>query len=123
MNANPKNTQALTCLGDTKLKRNQLEQAASSLEKDISLGTDVRLAYLDMGEVEIQRKRYRAAAKSLSRAVEMDPSQPDAHYRLGRVYQDMGNKDMAQQEFAKTRELHQKQDEAVNLKISVPERK
>jgi hypothetical protein len=27
----------------------------------------------------------------LQRAVELDPAQPDAHFRLGRLYQTMGN--------------------------------
>ncbi len=58
-----------------------------------------------------------ALLKALQRAVQLDPSQPDAHYRLGRVYQAIGNKGEAEKEFAKTRELHQKADAAVMVRM------
>lgn len=45
---------------------------------------------------------------ALQRAVELDPAQPDAHFRLVRLYQAMGNTPPAQKEFAKVRELHEK---------------
>jgi Tfp pilus assembly protein PilF len=54
----------------------------------------------------------------LQRAVELDPAQPDAHFRLGRLYQTMGNTLAAQKEFAGVRELHEKEDEAVAAKTS-----
>ncbi|MBV9625406.1 MAG: tetratricopeptide repeat protein, partial [Acidobacteria bacterium] len=56
----------------------------------------------------------------LERAVELDPAQPDAHYRLGRVYLALGKTTLAKREFIKTRELHQKADEAVVIKTSPP---
>jgi len=50
--------------------------------------------------------------------VELDPAQPDAHYRLGRVYQAIGNAAESQKEFAKVRELHEKADEPLASKMS-----
>jgi len=50
--------------------------------------------------------------------VELDPAQPDAHYRLGRVYQAMGDAAQSQKEFAKVRELHRKADEPLASKMS-----
>ena len=38
---------------------------------------------------------------------ELDPAQPDAHYRIGRIYKQMGNSAAAEKEFAKVRELHE----------------
>ena len=66
-----------------------------------------------------QQKQYPAAVKALQRAVALDPTEPDAHYRLGRVYQLKGKKAEAEQEFAKTRELHQKADAAVVIKVPI----
>ena len=63
----------------------------------------------------MQQKQFPEALKALRRAVELDPTQPDAHYRLGRVYQALGNSAEAQREFSKTRTLHQKADAAVVL--------
>ena len=55
----------------------------------------------------------------LQRAEKLDPTEPDAHFRLGRVYQAMGKKDASQGEFAKVRELHEKADDVAS-KMSVP---
>ena len=68
----------------------------------------VRIAALDLGTVRMQQKQYPAAVKEFQHAIRLDPNQTDAHYRLGRVYQAMGDKTAAEKEFAKTRELHQK---------------
>jgi TolA-binding protein len=50
--------------------------------------------------------------------VRLDPAQPDTHFRLGRLFQAMGNGTAANAEFAKVRELHQKAEDAVQEKMS-----
>ena len=79
---------------------------------------DIRLAYVDLGAVLMQQKQYTEAVAALRRAVELDPAQPDAHYRLGRVYQAMGDSIESQKQFAKVHELHKKTDEAMATKMS-----
>jgi Flp pilus assembly protein TadD len=71
-----------------------------------------------LGAVLAQRQQYADAVTALQRAVELDPTQPDAHYRLGRVYGSMGNAVAAQKEFARVRELHEKADEPLLSKMS-----
>jgi len=110
----PRNAQALAYLGDIEMKRNDPEKALASLRKATELRGDLRIAYVDMGAILAEQKQYPDAVTSLQRAVKMDPSQPDAHFRLGRVYQAMGNKAAAQKEFAKVRELHQKADDVAS---------
>jgi hypothetical protein len=66
------------------------------------------------------RRRY---ARVLFSLLLLTPSscvaeQPDAHYRLGRVYQATGNQAAAQREFAKVGELHEKAEEDVARKMS-----
>ena len=78
----------------------------------------VRIAYVDLGAVYTQQKQYEQAAAALRRAVELDPAQADAHYRLGRLYQTLGNTAAAQQELAKVRDLHGTADEGLVGKIS-----
>jgi tetratricopeptide (TPR) repeat protein len=111
----PNHALALAYLGDIALKNNDTEKAASLLERSIQQKKNVRLAYLDLGAARMDQKRYLAALRALQRAVELDPTQPDAHYRLGRVYQALGNSADAEREFTKTKALHQKADAAVVL--------
>jgi len=111
----PNHALALAYLGDMALKNNDTEKAASLLEMSIQQKKDVRIAYLDLGAARMYQKQYLAALKALQRAVELDPTQPDAHYRLGRVYQALGNSAEAEREFTKTKTLHQKADAAVVL--------
>jgi tetratricopeptide (TPR) repeat protein len=75
-------------------------------------------AHLDLGAILTKQRQYPAAVAALKRAVELDPEQPDAHYRLGRVYQATGNRAAAQKEFAKVRELQEKTEEDVARKMS-----
>ena len=117
LSIDPGNPQALAYLGDIAFKANNIEEAASLLEKSLQRTKDLRIAYLDLGAVRTQQKQYPAAVKALQRAIALDPTEPDAHYRLGRVYQLTGKKAEAEQEFAKTRELHQKADAAVVIKV------
>jgi Tfp pilus assembly protein PilF len=75
---------------------------------------------MDLGEIRAQQKQYVAAIEACERAEKLDPSQPDAHYRLGRMYQKTGQAEKGKEEFAKTRELHQKSDAAVILQLGRP---
>jgi predicted Zn-dependent protease len=105
-------------LGDIEMKRNNPEQALTSLRKAIHLRDDIRIAYVDLGSLLAQHGNYQEAIVALQRAVTLDPTQPDAHFRLGRAYQAMGNKSASQKEFATVRELHQKADEDLTSKMS-----
>jgi tetratricopeptide (TPR) repeat protein len=110
--------QALAYLGDIEMKWNHPEEALALLGKATKLQNDVRIAYLDMGTILAQQKRYDEALAALRRAVKLDPGRPDAHYQLAHVYQDMGNREESQKELAKVRELHEKADDAVASKMS-----
>jgi tetratricopeptide (TPR) repeat protein len=79
---------------------------------------DIRLAYVDLGAIDTQQKKYDEAIAALLHAVELDPAQADAHYRLGRLYQTLGNKAAAQKELEKVRELHGSADEGLVGKIA-----
>jgi tetratricopeptide (TPR) repeat protein len=120
LSLSPSHAQSLAYLGDIELKRNHFDTAASLLGKSILQRKDIRIAYLDLGAVRAQQKQYPAAIKAFERAVELDPTQPDAHYRLGRVYQKIGQAERAKAEFAKTRELHRNSDAAVILQLGSP---
>jgi tetratricopeptide (TPR) repeat protein len=118
LSVDPAHAQALAYLGDIAMKENDPEKALPLLNKAIQLKNDLRIAYLDAGAILTEQKRYPEALVALQRAEKLDATEPDAHYRLGRLYREMGNTAASQREFAKVRELHEKADEDVNRKIS-----
>ena len=73
---------------------------------------DIRIAAIDLGVILAQQKQYSDAVAALQHAVALDPAEPDAHYRLAHVYQEMGKTAESQKEFAKVRELREKADKA-----------
>ena len=109
----------LTHLGDVEMKKNNSEKALTLLQKSIQLKNDIRIAYVDAGTILARQKRYPEAVTALQKALALDPSEPDAHYQLGHVYQAMGKTSDSQKEFAKVRELHKKSvDEDLAHKMS-----
>jgi tetratricopeptide (TPR) repeat protein len=116
----PNHPQALTYLADIAFKNNEPEKALPLLQKAVKQRNDIRIAYVDLGAILTQQKRYTEALAALKQAVKLDPSQPDAHFRIGKLHQAMGNMTAAEQEFAKVRELHEKQNEDVASKMVRP---
>jgi tetratricopeptide (TPR) repeat protein len=115
---NPKYALSYTYLGDIALHNNDSTAAESLLTKAIGLQDDVRLAYFDLGCVYANQKRNRDALSAFLRAERLDPSEPDAHYRLARLYLQLGEKQKANEEFTKTRTLHAKTEESLIQKVS-----
>jgi len=118
LSVDPKNAQALAYLGDIEMKRNDPEKALPLLRKAAQIRNDLRIAYIDMGAILTNKKSYDDAIIALRHAEKLDPAQPDAHFRLGRLYQAMGNRAAAEREFAKVRQLQEKED--VDLASKMP---
>jgi tetratricopeptide (TPR) repeat protein len=110
----PNHAQALAYLGDIAMKEDNFDQALPYLQKAVRQRNDLRIAYVDLGAVLMQQKRYPEAMTALQQAIRLDPSQPDAHFRLGRLYQVLSKPADADREFAKVRELHEKADDVAS---------
>jgi predicted Zn-dependent protease len=115
---NPTYAQSYLYLGDIALHANDNATAELLLKKTIQLQKDSRLAYLDLSNIYADQSKNQEAVVALRHAVALDPTQPDAHYRLARLYSALGQKEKAAQEFAKTKELHSKEDQSLIHKIS-----
>jgi predicted Zn-dependent protease len=115
---NPSYAQAYLYLGEIALHANDSATAEPLLKKTIQLQDSSRLAYFDLGSIYADQGRSQEALVALQRAVALDPTQPDAHYRLARLYSALGQKEKAAREFAKTKELHSKEDESLIQKVS-----
>ena len=109
--------QALAYLGDIELKNGNPEKALELLRKATAVSGNLRLAFVDMGVILTEQKKYQEALAALLRAEKLDASQPDVHYRLGRLYQAMGKTAEAQKEMARVKALHEKDEEEVSRKM------
>ena len=114
----PSNAQALAYLGDSEMHRGNSEKALPLLQKAVSLQGNLRLAYVDIGAILTQQKQYPDALAALRRAERLDSQQPDVHYRLGRLYQVMGETEKAKIELAQVQQLQQKAEESIADKMS-----
>jgi tetratricopeptide (TPR) repeat protein len=115
---NPTYAQSYLYLGDIALHANDSASAERLLKKALELQKESRLAYFDLGSIYADQGRNQEALLALQRAVTLDPTQPDAHYRLARLYSALGQKEKASREFAKTKELHSKKEESLIQKVS-----
>jgi len=100
------------------LKNGNAEKSLELLQRATAIDRDLRLAFVDMGVILTEQKKYQDALAALQRAEKLDASQPDVHYRLGRLYQVMGKTAEAQKEMARVKELHEKDEDDVSRKMS-----
>ena len=92
--------------------------ALTLLKKATALRDDIRIVHLDMGVIFTEQNHYQEALAALQRARKLDPEQPEVHYRLGRLYQAMGDGEAAKAEFAMVQSLHQKAEDDIADKMS-----
>ena len=118
--AQPHHTQALTYLADTELHSGKSEDAEGYLLRVLKLDPNVRLAHLDLGIVLANRKDFDEAARHFREAIRIDPSSPDAHYRLGRLWLATGRQKDADAEFDKVKALAKQEQPAPLITVRKP---
>nr|WP_158941672.1 tetratricopeptide repeat protein [Granulicella sp. S190] len=106
---NPDQTQALAYLGDIAMKHNDRDTAISYLKRAIAQPGATRVAYLDLGTLQADLEQNEEAKANFLKAIQLDPENTDAHWRLARLYLAMGSRSEAQAEFAITSKLQQKE--------------
>ena len=105
-------------LGDIALNSDDEIAAEPLLAQAVQLQSELRLAHFDLGIIFAKQNKNPQALEEFERAVQLDPTQPDAHYRLARLYLVLGAKQKAQLEFIKTRALHARSEDALIQKVS-----
>jgi len=73
--------------------------AKAYLKTALSLNPDFAEAYLQMGIIEQTEGRLTESVQSFEKAIRANPNLPAPHYRLGLVYQRLGNKEKSKSEF------------------------
>ena len=116
----PTHAQALAYLGDIAVKNKQDALARSYLERAVAVRGASRLAYLDLGILNVGAGNNEAAIANFEEAIRMKPNEVDAHWRLARLLQAMGKKEQSQTELAKVREIHAAQDDGLADQIPSP---
>lgn len=118
---NPNHAQALVYLGDIALKNGDNGAARSYLDRAIARpGKPVRLAYVDRGILNASQNKTDEAQSDFERAIQLDPNEPDAHWRLARLYKVLGKKADAEMELAKVSKLHEEKDHGLVQRMSAP---
>jgi tetratricopeptide (TPR) repeat protein len=118
LTVDPGNAQALAYLGDIELRDGNTDKALGLLQKATGLNRNLRIAFVDVGVILTEQKKYDEALVALQHAEKLDSAQPDVHYRLGRLYQAMGKTGEAQKEMARVKALHEKSDEDLARNMS-----
>lgn len=116
----PDHALSLAYLGDLMLHGGRAEQALEMLKKAESIDPQLHLVHQDLGVYYQDAKQPGLALKEFQEAVRTAPDNYDAHYRLARLYRQLGRTADADREFAIVQKLHQKNDEAPLMRLSGP---
>lgn len=82
-----------------------LQKIEALLKRSIELDGKLPEPHTQLGRLYADRKDYAQSIAEYQRSLELNPNQPDAHYRLGTDLVRLGQKDRAQAEF----DIYQKQ--------------
>jgi tetratricopeptide (TPR) repeat protein len=99
---NPDHAGANAEMGAILLAESRQSEAALYLEKAIMLDPDLSETRLQLGKAYYLQKNFTKAVEVLQIATRNDP-QGQAHYQLGLVYRDVGQKQAAQEQFSISR--------------------
>jgi Tfp pilus assembly protein PilF len=102
------------------MRQGHKPEAVEMLKKAISLRDDLHIAHMDLGVLYAEGKQNDPAVAQFREAARYDPAAFDAHYRLARLYSELGRTKEADAEFAIVKKLHEKKDEEPLMKISGP---
>jgi len=92
-------------LGDALVRLERYDEAEKVLKQSVWLNETFTGSYLLLGEIQLKKGDAALAAGFLNRALKLDPQNYYAHYALARAYQQMGQPEEANRQFAITRSL------------------
>jgi len=94
-------------LGTLLVKLGRLPEARVCLEESLKYDSRFPKAHFQMGLLLEKERKDEQACKELLEAVQSDPSDPEPHYLLGRIYTRQGNKPKADAEWQTFQKLKQ----------------
>lgn len=94
----PSHTQARVYLADCYVHLDNYPLAQPQLEQALKENPSMELAHVDSGIIDAAQGRQEAALAHFQKAIRLNPDNADAHWRLARLYQSMGQTDKARAE-------------------------
>ncbi len=85
-------------LGQVFIGKNEFEKAEEYFEKALLPDSTNADIFVGLGVIEGRRKNYTEAKEYFERAIELKPDSQEAHYNLGLVFKNMGDKEGARRE-------------------------
>jgi tetratricopeptide (TPR) repeat protein len=116
----PEHANSLAYLGDSMLHDRRGAQALATLQRAETSDKNLHLVHQDLGIYYQDAEQLELAVKEFQEAVRTAPDNYDAHYRLARIYRQVGRTADAEREFAIVQRLHKKEDEEPLMQISGP---
>jgi tetratricopeptide (TPR) repeat protein len=114
----PNHVQARLYLADADIQMNQFDDAIPLLEKVEQQNSGIGLVHLDLGIVYSEAGRNEDALRELVAAETLAPDDVNIHWRLGRLYRTMGDKEKAKAEIDKAGTLTKAADDDLYKKIA-----
>jgi tetratricopeptide (TPR) repeat protein len=95
---NPSNHLAMADLAEVYIQEDQMEKARPLIETLLKTYPRDAWAWLDLGKVQQRQEDWKSSATSFEKALAIDPSLAQAHYRLSISYRKSGQKEKAMAE-------------------------
>jgi Tfp pilus assembly protein PilF len=99
------------------MKAGRPAEAKEALRRAVGIDKDLRIAHFDLGILLTDEKSYDAAIQEFREAIRIDPKRSEAHYRLARLYQQLGRQAEAAPEFAMVKKLQEKSEEEAPVRL------
>jgi tetratricopeptide (TPR) repeat protein len=97
-------------LGALLVKSNHPDEAIPLLARAGEIAPGEFKVHYELGKAYFDSTQWEPARRQAEEAVRLNPKDSSTHYLLGRVYQRLGRKDLASEEFRKTSELIRDKD-------------
>lgn len=95
---NPRDARSAVALGNFAKARGDSKAAAGYYQQAFAIDPQSEDAAIELADLDAQKKDFTAAAAKLEQVTKADPTNILAHYRLSRIYRQLGRSEDAQRE-------------------------
>jgi tetratricopeptide (TPR) repeat protein len=113
----PNHLQASLYLADCDIQLNHQQDARPLLERVVHENGNLALAHLDLGAIYTDAGQNEDALRELLLAEKLDPDEVNIHWRLGRLFRALGQREASKAEFDKAAKLNKAVDEDLYKKL------
>jgi tetratricopeptide (TPR) repeat protein len=111
--------QAKGYLADIALRSGDLARAEDLVRDALHGDPAVRIAHYDLGVILTGQNKSNEAIQEFTEAIRLDPTRPDAYYRLAKIYMQLGEREHSRELLAKVSEIHSSEHVPLKESLSV----